>query len=72
MVLDQKLLRAADKAAKRIGKNRSALMREALRLYLRELEIQDLERREREAYQRYPDSEDDLQGWGKVSVWPGD
>ena len=72
MVLDLKLLRAADKAAKRTGKNRSALVREALRLYLRELEIQDLERREREGYQRYPDNEDDLQGWEKVTAWPGD
>jgi metal-responsive CopG/Arc/MetJ family transcriptional regulator len=70
VVLDQKLLRATDKAARRAGKNRSALVRDALRLYLRETRIQELERLDREGYQRYPDTEDDLKGWERVTVWP--
>lgn len=70
VVLDEKLLRATDKAARRAGKNRSALVRDALRLYLRETRIQELERLDREGYQRYPETEDDLQGWERVAVWP--
>jgi metal-responsive CopG/Arc/MetJ family transcriptional regulator len=70
VVLDQKLLRATDKAARRAGKNRSALVRDALRLYLKETRIQELERLDREGYQRTPDTEDDLQGWERVAVWP--
>jgi metal-responsive CopG/Arc/MetJ family transcriptional regulator len=70
VVLDQKLLKATDKAARRVGKNRSALVRDALRSHLRDLEIQELERRDREGYQRYPDTEDDLQGWAQVTAWP--
>jgi metal-responsive CopG/Arc/MetJ family transcriptional regulator len=70
VVLDPKLLRATDKAARRAGKNRSALVRDALRHYLREAEIQELERRDREGYQRFPDGEDDLQGLEQVTAWP--
>jgi metal-responsive CopG/Arc/MetJ family transcriptional regulator len=72
VVLDEKLLRATDKAARRAGKNRSALVRDALHHYLRDLQIQELERRDREGYQRYPDTEDDLQGWEQVTSWPSE
>ncbi|MEX2302953.1 MAG: ribbon-helix-helix domain-containing protein [Bryobacterales bacterium] len=70
VVLDTQLLRATDKAARRAGKNRSALVRDALRHYLREVQIQDLGRRDREGYQRFPDSGDDLQGWQRLTAWP--
>jgi metal-responsive CopG/Arc/MetJ family transcriptional regulator len=70
VVLDQKLLRATDKAARRAGMNRSALVRDALRQYLRDVQIQELERLDREGHQRHPDSEDDLQGWEQVTAWP--
>jgi metal-responsive CopG/Arc/MetJ family transcriptional regulator len=70
IVLDEKLLRATDKAARHAGKNRSALVRDALRQYLRDVQIQELERLDREGYQRHPDSEDDLQGWEQVTAWP--
>ena len=70
VVLDQRLLRATDKAARRAGMNRSALVRDALRHYLRDLQTQELERLDREGYQRHPDSQDDLQGWEQVTAWP--
>lgn len=72
VVLDTQLLRATDKAARRAGKNRSALVRDALRHYLREVQIQGLERRDREGYQRFPDSDDDLRGWERVTAWPSE
>ena len=39
VVLDKKLLDAADQAAKRTKRNRSALVRDALREHLRRLEL---------------------------------
>ncbi len=39
IVLDKKLLHAADQAAKRTKRNRSALVRDALREHLRRLEL---------------------------------
>jgi metal-responsive CopG/Arc/MetJ family transcriptional regulator len=71
VVLDSKLLRAADRVARRTKVNRSALIREALRAHLRRLEIQALEERDRRGYLMKPqDSEDMI--WGTISSWPED
>ncbi len=72
VVLDQELLRAADRAARRVKINRSALVRDALRAYLKQLHYEEKERRDREGYERYPDSEDDLAPWEQVAAWPQD
>jgi metal-responsive CopG/Arc/MetJ family transcriptional regulator len=50
MVLDKKLLQATDRAALRTKRNRSALVRDALREHLRQLTIQSLEERDRAGY----------------------
>jgi metal-responsive CopG/Arc/MetJ family transcriptional regulator len=42
IVLDEKLLRDTDRAARRTKQNRSALVREALREHLRRLDIRAL------------------------------
>ena len=52
IVLDKKLLDAADQAAKRTRRNRSALVRDALREHLRRLELRASEERDREGYSR--------------------
>ncbi len=70
VVLDEDLLQAADRAARLEQINRSALMREALRAYLRHLKIKQAEERDREGYKRFPDSADDLAMWEKVAAWP--
>ena len=54
VVLDAKLLKAADLAAKRQKVNRSALIREALQEHLKRLHIRELEERERRAYEVQP------------------
>jgi len=56
IVLDGDLLRAADRAARKLKTNRSALFREALKAYLKHLDIREREERDREGYIRYPDS----------------
>jgi hypothetical protein len=70
VVLDLPLLRAADRAAKRVRVNRSALIREALRTYLKTLQTRDLEHRDRQGYEAQPDSSADFGAWERVEVWP--
>ena len=70
IVLDEALLKAADRAVRKLKTNRSALFREALRGHLKRLETADRERRDREGYVRYPDSLDGPAVWDKVADWP--
>lgn len=72
VVLDEELLAATDQAAKDCRLNRSALVREALRAYLEQLRIRQLERRDREGYARLPDAAGDLDAWDRVAAWAMD
>jgi len=72
VVLDRKLLQAADRAARRTKQNRSALIREALREHLRALEIRGLEQRDREGYVRVPQSSDESGAWEAEAAWPAE
>lgn len=72
IVLDQELLRATDDAARRVKLNRSALVREALREYLDRLRVVELERRDRQGFERLPDTADNLAGWERAAAWPDD
>jgi metal-responsive CopG/Arc/MetJ family transcriptional regulator len=68
VVLDEALLRAADREAKQRKINRSELIRTALAEHLRQRRIAEMEEREREAYRRHPPVEFEV--WEKVQVWP--
>jgi metal-responsive CopG/Arc/MetJ family transcriptional regulator len=70
VVVEEELLRSADRAARHLKVNRSSLIRDALREHLRRLSIADLERREREAYARTPDDPAEFAAWDKVAAWP--
>jgi metal-responsive CopG/Arc/MetJ family transcriptional regulator len=70
VVLDSDLLRAADRAARKLKMNRSALFREALRAHLKRLDLVKREKSDREGYVRYPDSLDDPAAFDKVADWP--
>jgi len=72
VVLDQALLRAADRAARRLKMNRSALFRDALRAHLKRLELLEKEKKDREGYLLYPDSLDEPASWDKAADWPED
>ena len=69
IVLDKKLLQAADQAARRARSNRSALVRDALREYLRRLEIRDKEERDRQGYLRKPQSRQERLAWEAEAAW---
>lgn len=70
VVLDKKLLQAADQAARRTRQNRSALMREALREHLRRLEQRAQEERDREGYAKQPQQIEESRRWEQEAAWP--
>lgn len=72
MVLDEKLLRAADRVARRRKLNRSALIRNALREHLKRLEIRELEERDRKGYEVYPDEIGEAANWEAEAAWPAE
>jgi metal-responsive CopG/Arc/MetJ family transcriptional regulator len=72
IVLENDLLKAADRAVRKLKTNRSALFREALRAYLKRLDVLEKEKRDREGYVRYPDSLDEPAVWDKMADWPED
>ncbi|HXX02287.1 MAG TPA: ribbon-helix-helix domain-containing protein [Candidatus Acidoferrales bacterium] len=72
VVLDKKLLRAADQAARRTRRNRSALVRDALRAHLRSLDVQAREARDREGYVRQAPSHRESLLWEEEAAWPAE
>jgi metal-responsive CopG/Arc/MetJ family transcriptional regulator len=70
LVLDQELLQAVDQAARRTRRNRSALVRDALREHLRRLEIREKEERDRAGYARKPQERDEVIAWEAEAAWP--
>ena len=72
VVLDKKLLLAADRAARKMKANRSALVRDALREHLKRLAIRAEEDRDMRGYLRTPASESEPQIWAAEAMWPED
>jgi metal-responsive CopG/Arc/MetJ family transcriptional regulator len=70
IVLDKKLLQAADQAAKRTKRNRSALVRDALREHLHSLELRAAEDRDRQGYSRHPQIDAGVREWEAEAAWP--
>lgn len=70
IVLEEGLLKAADRAVKHSRTNRSALIRDALREHLRRLRARELEDRDRRGYQKRPADSDGM--WEREAAWPND
>jgi metal-responsive CopG/Arc/MetJ family transcriptional regulator len=70
VILDRKLLQAADRAARRTKQNRSALVRDALRAHLQRLAVRELEERDRLGYSRHASLSDDAGLWEAEVQWP--
>ena len=69
IVLDKELLQAADEAARRAKQNRSALVREALRVHLRRLETRALEERDRQGYAAQAAGPSEAGIWEAEAAW---
>jgi metal-responsive CopG/Arc/MetJ family transcriptional regulator len=70
VVLDEKLLQATDRAARRTRRNRSALVRDALREHLRRLEVRASEERDHQGYASQPQATAESLGWEAEAAWP--
>jgi metal-responsive CopG/Arc/MetJ family transcriptional regulator len=68
VVMDAGLLKAADRAVRRLKVNRSALIRDAVREHLDRLHSRELERKESEAYEHIPDDPAEFALWDKVAT----
>ena len=70
IVLEKELLQAADRAARKMKRNRSALVREALREHLARLEVCAREERDQAGYVRRPQVRDESDLWEAEAAWP--
>ena len=70
VVLDEKLLRAADHAAKRYKVNRSALIRQALQQHLKRLRELEMEEQDRRGYLARPQRKEEFRIWEDAAAWP--
>jgi len=70
IVVDKELLQAADRAARRTKRNRSALVRDALREHLLRLGVRAREDRDRAGYSKRPQAQDESRPWEAEAAWP--
>jgi metal-responsive CopG/Arc/MetJ family transcriptional regulator len=70
IVLDSRLLKAADVAAKRQKVNRSALICHALREYLKHLRERELDEQDRRGYVTQPQRVEEFRAWEDAAAWP--
>jgi metal-responsive CopG/Arc/MetJ family transcriptional regulator len=70
IVLDARLLKAADVAAKRQKVNRSALIRQALEQHLTRLRELELAEQDRRGYVAKPQREREYRPWEDAAAWP--
>ena len=69
MTLDEELVSAVDRVVKKLGTNRSAFTRIALKEALKKARLGELERRHREGYERKPVSRGEFDVWESEQVW---
>lgn len=67
VALDEGLLKEADRVARRLKLNRSALVREALRQYLRQVRVREREAADRAGYEKHPERAAELGAWDRVT-----
>jgi len=69
MTLDEKLVQAVDRAAKRLQTTRSAFTRDALRNALSKHSMARLEEQHRSGYEKMPVSDGELSDWEDEQAW---
>lgn len=69
MTLDDELVKAIDKAVKKLKTTRSTFARQALRGALSNLKIAELEQKHRRGYEMHPVSENEFSVWENEQEW---
>ena len=70
VVLDAKLLKAADHAARLQKVSRSALIRQALQQHLKRLRELEMVEQDRRGYLAHPQRKEELRIWEDAATWP--
>lgn len=69
MTLDEDLVKAVDRVSKQLRTSRSAFTRKALREALFRYNIELLEQKHREGYERHPVPMDEFSVWEAEQAW---
>ena len=69
MTLDDDLVTAVDRVSKELQTSRSAFARKALRDALARCTLEQLERKHRRGYERYPIAVDEFSVWETEQAW---
>jgi metal-responsive CopG/Arc/MetJ family transcriptional regulator len=69
ITLDDNLVKAVDKVSKRLNTSRSAFTRKALREALAKYNMEQLEQKHREGYERNPIVGNEFSVWESEQVW---
>ena len=69
VTLDERLVKAVDSAARKLGTTRSGFTREALRSALKKVRIKELESKHREGYKHKPVRRGEFSNWEAEQVW---
>ena len=69
MTLDDDLVRAVDRVSKQLRTNRSAFTRKALRDALARYNLEQMERKHRQGYERKPVGPDEFSVWETEQAW---
>ncbi|MBW2409395.1 MAG: ribbon-helix-helix protein, CopG family [Deltaproteobacteria bacterium] len=69
MTLDDDLVKAVDRVSKRLHTSRSAFTRKALRDALARYNLEQLERKHRQGYERKPVGADEFSVWETEQAW---
>ena len=69
MTLDDDLVQAVDRVSKELHTSRSAFTRKALREAISRYNLEQLEAKHREGYERHPVTADELSVWESEQAW---
>ncbi len=69
MTLDEDLVTAVDRTARRLRTTRSAFTRDALRAALARVRVRELERKQHAGYLRKPVGKREFAMWEREQVW---
>jgi metal-responsive CopG/Arc/MetJ family transcriptional regulator len=72
ILMDERLLAAVDREAKRRRSDRSKLVRAALTAFLADSRRRTLEEQYRRAYRQAPQRTDEIEPWEHIQAWPED
>ena len=72
VTFEEELLEQLDRRPEVRERGRSAVLREVTAAYLAEKRSEDIARLYREAYTKFPQTDEELEGWEGVQAWPED